>query len=294
MRSGRRILVVGGESRIGAALAAAHANNGDEVSITSRRRDLAAAAYLDLAKVPPRWAPPFGTDIAYVCAGITSIQHCEQQSEFSTRVNVRGTLEVCRALARANVFIVFFSTSLVFDGDRPGPTGATATSPRCLYGRQKASVEAALQEGGMPSAILRLTKVLTPSHPLLTAWTNTLSQGKTIAAFTDLRMAPITLDTVVSASLAVARRKAPGITHLSAARDISYFEAARHLAQCLGVDAALVQAASARQTLRSPGALQRHADLAMASDDPFSFHIRDPLHVIEACLGAEAPSVLHT
>jgi dTDP-4-dehydrorhamnose reductase len=289
----RRILVIGGESHLGSALAAAHQQRGDEVHVTTRRSPAGSVGYLDLAHVPVRWQPPVQTDIAYVCAGITSIQHCEERPEDTARVNVQGILDVCRALSRAGAFVVFFSTNLVFDGEIPHVTVETHPRPCCEYGRQKAAVEAALRDEAIPSVVIRLTKVIDRSHPLLKSWTAALQRNEPIAPFTDMTMAPITLECAVRASVAAAGRKSGGIVHLSAARDISYFEVAHHLAKCLGAPGELVRPNTARRTLPPDRFIPQHTTLAPSVHAPVHFTPPDPLLAIEACItGAAAPTIL--
>ena len=285
-----RILVIGGESHLGVAIGAAHARRGDHVTLTTRR--LAPAPrklFLDLGSLPERWTPPAQTTVAYLCAGITSIAQCEQQPKDTARINVHGTTQVCRILSRAGVFIVFFSTNLVFDGEIPGVNINAPTCPRCEYGRQKSAVEAALQSEDIPALVVRLTKVIQPSHDLLNAWSLALKRGEPIAPFSDMPMAPISLQSAVDASIAVADRKFRGIIHVSARRDITYLEAARHLALRLGVAEELIRPRSARDSLPSNGFIPRHTTLAASANAPIRFAPPEPLAAIDSYIAGVEP-----
>lgn len=279
MSTPRQVLVVGKESSLGAALIARLAARGDQVSATTRRRD-GDGLYLDLADSPATWQLPVGLTTAYVCAGITSIQDCETRSEETARINVQGPVELCRRLARSGVFSVVFSSNLVFDGELPRARTDDPVRPQCVYGRQKAALECALRQEGLPCAIVRLTKVLDPAQSLFGHWTELLLSGRPIEAFTDMMMAPVTLAHAVTASLAAGDRRQPGLTHVSAQADISYYQAARRLAERLLADVSLVRAVSA--TRRTPATVFVPKHTALAPSALSGSLQPDPLAAVDA------------
>ena len=291
MRTARRILVIGSESRLGAALAAAHTGLGDEVFVTTRRTPASDERFLDLGRVPAGWAPPPGTDLAYLCAGITSLQHCEERPEETSQVNVRGTLDLCRALARAGTFAVFFSTNLVFDGETPRVTVESCPSPRCAYGRQKAAVEAALRSEDIPASVIRLSKVIDRSNVLLNTWREALQSGRTIAPFRDMTMAPISQECALHAIMDAAECRFRGPMHLSAARDISYYEAAIQLAKRIGSSENLLCPTTARNSLTPDRFIPRNTTLAPSASPLLSFVPPEPGVAIDAFLDGSACAI---
>jgi dTDP-4-dehydrorhamnose reductase len=239
MAGARRILIVGGESKLGRALADAHRAGGDHVETTSRHPRAGQVA-LDLATVADDWCVPGEFDAAYLCAAVTSLHTCETDPRGAERINVEGTLAVARALQRRGVFVVFPSTNLVFDGTRPDIPPESVPSPRCEYGRQKMAVENALRSSSTPAAIVRLTKVIEPAHPLFTGWITELKRQQPVSVFTDYRAAPLALAEVVAALVAITTAQAAGLHHLSACADLSYVDIARHFAAELGASPHLV------------------------------------------------------
>ena len=134
------------------------------------------------------------------------------------------------------------------------------------YGRQKAEAEAALLApyaplaSGAPGAsggdvlVVRLTKVITPGD-LFDQWRKDLLAGKTIRPFSDMPVAPVSLEAAAAVLAELAATGASGIRHVSAPRDISYAEAARRLAERLGVSPDLVRP----QTVAESGIALEHA-----------------------------------
>jgi len=109
--------------------------------------------------------------------------------------------------------------------------------------------------------VVRLTKVISSDMALLTGWVQALRAGEAIRPFSDMTMAPVPLRFAVQALAGVAERRLPGITQVSAEQDITYEEAARHLAQRLGADPALVEPVRAEECSPHPEALPRHTTL---------------------------------
>lgn len=282
MAAPRHVLVVGGDSRLGAALGRLHVATGAMVSATTRRTAAGESIYLDLANLPHDWAPPTDTDVAYVCAGITSVQQCETEPEHTAQTNVHATLELCRRLKSAGVFVVLFSTNLVFDGEQPDVPAHAARKPQCAYGRQKASVEAALSEESIPALVVRLTKVVAPSDALLLSWLGSLSRGEQISAFADTVIAPISLACAVETTMATVEHRGEGVLQLSAATDVSYFAVAQHLARRLGAPEKLVRPTSAHAILGAHRFNPRHTTLAASAFPAAPFSRPDPLAAIDS------------
>lgn len=274
MAVGERILIVGGDSRIGRGLAARHLAAGDLVTRTLRRPAQAAGEItFELGR---RDATPLpGTyDIAYVCAAATGLAHCEAHPRETAAVNVAATFDLIRHLAARGTFVVFFSTNLVFDGTQPWVTPGATVNPRCEYGRQKAGVEALVLGYRLPAAVIRLTKVIDETDPLFRDWVGALRDGRAITPFSDKVMAPVSHDLTVSLAVTIARRRRAGLAQVSAASDISYAEAARFLVRRLGRPASLVQP---RPCPADAVSTPRFTSLAVAPDlfpggapDPFA------------------------
>ncbi|MEM7466137.1 MAG: sugar nucleotide-binding protein [Pseudomonadota bacterium] len=245
---GRRAFVVGGDSGVGSALAPALRGLGAQVMTTTRRKDVHSdnSFFVDLAQEPKSWELPESVDVSYLCAAITSIAQCEDDSPGTARINVDQTLTLAQSLIERGSKIVFISTSLVFAGDVPRVGADAQVVPQCEYGHQKARVEAALLNGDGSVAILRPSKILTDDFPLLVGWRDQLENGETISPFADLIMSPVSIRMVLGILCQIGASNAQGIYQISADQDVSYAEVATHISNLIGCDSALVKPTDSR------------------------------------------------
>lgn len=233
------ILIVGGDGLIGRALAERLTRDGKTVLRTTLLPE-PGAEVLDLSRDADRWTPPRPVSVAFLLAAVPSLEYCRTHPAESRAINVEGTLALAATLARQGALIVFPSSNLVFDGSTPLQRADAPLSPRTEYGHQKAEVEGRLRE--LPeTCVVRLTKVLGRSTPLLTQWAAALQAGQTIRPFADMPMAPVPLALVVEALVRIAAARLRGVVQISATDDITYEQAARHLADRLAAEPALVQ-----------------------------------------------------
>lgn len=238
-----RVLVVGADGLLGTAVAARLETAGTAVIRTSRRGSPGSIP-LDLAALPVQWSPPSGMAAAVLCASITSTDECRARPDDCRRVNVDGTCELGRRLTDAGARIVFLSTNMVFDGSTAF-TPATATRcPRTAYGRMKAEAEERLLALGEGTTVVRLTKVIGRSLPVIDRWRNSLARGEPIRPLTDLVIAPVPLDLAATVIAAAAREPLGPILQVSARADVSYADVAARLARRWGAPLDLVRPAS--------------------------------------------------
>jgi dTDP-4-dehydrorhamnose reductase len=276
-----RALVVGGDGRIARALIPKLAADGYEVVATSRRTSGDALA-VDLAEVARTGSVDLPEcDVAFVCAALSSYAACRIDESLARAVNVDAPAAIARALRGCRAQIVLLSTNGVFDGEKPfrsatdPPDGATA------YGRSKAAAESALRTIAPDLAVLRLTRVFVPGERLLADWAGRLRARAPVEAFADMVAAPVGVDHVVTALLAIARDRAHGIFQLSALREVSYVDIARHVAARVGAAPDLVRPVAAAARGIGPGEAPRHASLAC---DEFGIGPIDPFEVVDAVL----------
>jgi dTDP-4-dehydrorhamnose reductase len=210
---------------------------------TTRRRELVNenCLHLDLAEDLQAWRPPRPVDAAILCAGETRIQACKDNPAQTSKINVEGVLQIATNLQSQGAFVIYLSSSQVFDGSVPFRSPRDPCCPVTEYGRQKAEVERRLSGAGSPAAIVRLTKVLGPRTPIFATWAESLRRGRDIQAFSDMALSPVPLSCVVSILPLIAGRRLPGIFHVSGERDISYEAAARAGAAAMGADPGLVK-----------------------------------------------------
>lgn len=228
---------------LGYSLIASLRQDGAVALGTSRRED-SQYLHLDLneagagANLPP-------TDIVIITAAMTRIADCENNPEASRRINVSGPIALAKsAWQEHNAFVVFISSSAVFDGVDELPYPHTPTRPLNLYGAQKAETEATLAEtagDNFSLAIVRPTKVLAPSTPLLVEWEAALARGTVICPHAWRSMAPLSVGWTTRAIATIAANRAAGIWHLSASEDVSFADFAKQWAASRGFPPHLIQ-----------------------------------------------------
>jgi len=238
------VLVIGADGMLGMAVAARLEAAGVPVVRTSRR-GTAGSAPLDLAALPADWSPPAGVAAAVICAAVTSTDACRSKPDEARRVNVDAPVKLGRRIAAAGGRVVFPSTNLVFDGSVPGVPADAERCPRTAYGRTKAEAEEGLLGLGDAASVVRLTKVVGRTLPVIEGWRSTLSRGEVVRPFSDLPMAPVSLDLAAAVIAAAAREPLGAILQVSARADVTYADVARRLAARWGFPADLVQPVTA-------------------------------------------------
>ena len=250
---------------IGGRLLAALREAGRAVIGTSRRRPTPQGMIpLDLAAGDAPLPATLRGGIAFLCAGITRLDLCEQQPEATARINVGNTLRLAGRLAERGCRIVYPSTNLVLDGGRAFQRADAPYAPACAYGRQKMAVEQGIGALDADVAILRMTKILPPTPALLAGWVRTMRAGQPIRPLRDLVMAPIPLETLIDVLLRLGTAPGRGLYQVSGDRDLAYSDVAQALARRFGCDPALVQPATARELGLVLNAAPRHTTLDCA------------------------------
>jgi dTDP-4-dehydrorhamnose reductase len=275
-------LILGGDGLLGSALHRHWKNLGREVVITTRTNSAErnTAIKLDLSQTPNAWPSLPQCRVAVLCAAITSLEICRSRPTETRQVNVVHTLELARHLVRRGIFVVFISSNLVFDGNKPFRKLNEPPSPQTEYGRQKTETENGLKELKGETAVIRLTKVVHPNLPLLCSWRESLRQGQAIHPFTDFVCSPIGLLPTVRAIAKVAEGRLSGVWHLSGNDDITYAAIGRLVAEYNKFDPSLVQPAFSRDRAHLEHQPAHSTLDASRAREDLGFEILDPATAI--------------
>lgn len=260
MKQSLRSLVIGADSMLGTALALALEAAGYVVLTTSRQGRTGTTA-LDLSEKPSSWHIPSDIDVAFICAGITSVVQCRTTPELAWAVNVRGTAHLATRLVDEGAFVVFPSSNRVFDGAIGFQAADAPTCPVTEYGRTKAVAEELLLGLGSRTAVVRLTKILGGNASLVTRWSECLLQGKVIHPYADMVMAPVSATYVAGALVRVATIRLAGISQLSGDKDVTFEQVAKRLCTLLDAHQSLVQPVNCREQPDCVDHVPRHTTL---------------------------------
>jgi dTDP-4-dehydrorhamnose reductase len=236
------VFIIGADGLIGSRLVErAEKNRARWVGTSRKNEDRKNILTLDLRNSDEIQNLTIRPQITYLCAAETDLRKCQNHPAETRALNVERTVQAARHLAEAGSAIVFLSTNLVFDGNRPEVPADAEPNPVTEYGRQKAEVEKILLNELDRVAIVRLTKVVHADFPLFQEWLATLKTGNPIRPFSNMMFSPIDIDVVAGELWALSQSFEKGIFQLSGDADISYAAAASLLAQSCALDAGLVK-----------------------------------------------------
>lgn len=249
------ILVLGGGGSIGSVLCRHFRDRGDVNLVSAGRKTVHAPGHCVFDALDDRsWKSlPVEPSVVFFCFGATSIATCQAEAARTRTLNVDAPFKLAQRLADQGAHLVFFSTSLVFDGRHPGARPCDPRRPGSEYARQKVEIENRLRELAECSTILRATKFQGSLAPLITDWAARLRSNQPVEPFYDRRIAPFDDELLMSAVDAVIGRGALGIYHLSGEADFSYHQLAVWVARSTDADTELIQPVSAREKLGELG-----------------------------------------
>ena len=243
-------LVIGADGMIGRSLADRLTEMGERVLTTTRRSEDISnqKIFLDLSNDVTEVNLPDNISVVYLCAAVTGMDACRKNPSHSETVNVHNAVLLAEKLLAGNAFVIFLSTSSVYDGSIAYRKAESAPCPLTEYGRQKAETERQLLGLGDNVSVVRLTKVVESSMHLFGAWIQSLNEGKVVRPFSDMAVSPVPLHIVVNVLYRVAKYRLPGIIQVSGERDVTYAEIAFRIAQRMGVDNSLVQPVRSKES----------------------------------------------
>jgi dTDP-4-dehydrorhamnose reductase len=237
------VLVIGADGQVGSALFNNLSQGGCPVIGTTRHPERAKNnhVFLDLERPQTSWEElPKAASFAVISAAITSLDICEKEPERTERVNIAGPVDLARMLMENGCFVLFLSTTGVFDFKKPFRKHDEPTCPTTAYGRQKAKAEEKILSMEGKAAVLRLTKVMGEEMPLLKAWRAKLVAGQSIAAFSDTTISPIGMMFTVDLIKKILSSRMSGVFHASGDADIPYSHFAEKLVDAMGADRRLI------------------------------------------------------
>ena len=197
--------------------------------------------FLDLGLPFREWPDLPSVDAAVICAGVASIAECEADPDDTAVVNLHAPVELARRLCERGSFVLFLSSTGVFDCQKPFRCREDPPCPVTNYGRQKAEVEDKILALDGKTAVLRLTKIMGLDMPLLNTWCSDLASGREITAYQDAFIAPITAAFAARMIYKVVGGGAEGVFHASGDEDIPYTVLAEQLVRAMGADVSLVK-----------------------------------------------------
>ncbi len=240
------ILVIGGDSQVGQAMLS-FLNEKNYRAIGTTRKKNTAQIYFDLTDSNYSIFENINVSAVIICASITSFEECQKNIKATRDTNVVGMIRLLDYLSGKGVYIVYMSSSAVFNGKSKNLSEYDLVCPNTVYGSQKAEVEEfILQSTTLRSnvAIVRPTKIITFENKFFYESVLSLKNSKSISMFTDYLLSPISMRYIQTSLFQLLGLKIPGIFHLSGVEDISYFSLFKKISEAIGIDPAQVSPSS--------------------------------------------------
>jgi dTDP-4-dehydrorhamnose reductase len=243
----KSFLVVGGDSFLGIRLISHLKQKGHKVTATTRRKDTLSSdrIFLDI-RDPGNFPIPESVECVFIVAGVTNYGQCETDPE-AWSVNVESIPYLASQFLKTGIFVFFVSTNSVFGGGHPWPGEDDPHYPTIAYSRQKSASEDAIRNQAKELgclgqlAIVRLTKIVAASTLPFPQWLKEWENNQVVTPFTDLIFSPISLGYVAKSLGILGETPLAGNFHLSGAKNISYFDFAKALADQFDVPDSLLE-----------------------------------------------------
>jgi len=236
------ILVLGSSGLVGNSLVKKYASQNITVLGASRSARL-GELHFDLFEGEVQEVIRLAASEVFFCAAVTDINYCERCPDEARLVNVSRTLELIEQLVDNGAFVVWLSSSAVFNGQIKYVDETSYYTPNTYYGHLKMEVEKAILSNSRLAdkvAIVRISKIISIHHGVFVDFVRNLKALNTVEAFVDLWLSPVSLEFVCRGLRQIAEERIPGIFHLSGEKELSYSEFVLSLANYLKVPNNLV------------------------------------------------------
>jgi dTDP-4-dehydrorhamnose reductase len=246
-----RILITGASGQLGAylieslgrtdheILAASGSEIGQRSGVPLRPIDLTDPRSLN--SLLEDWQP----DAILHAAALSATEAVRLDPERAKAINIDATSQMADWASRHSRRLVFTSTDLVFDGNRPWNREADPAQPLLAYGRTKLAAEASVLgcSGGIVARICLLygpSKCGRPSF--FDRAIEAIRQGQPQSFFEDEFRTPLDLSTAAKILIRLVESDLAGLYHVAGLERVSRFELMRRSVEALGLDVSLVRA----------------------------------------------------
>ncbi|VAX19763.1 dTDP-4-dehydrorhamnose reductase [hydrothermal vent metagenome] len=150
-------------------------------------------------------------------AAIADPDTCEKNKELAKLVNVQGAENIAKACANTGVYLIHYSTDLVFDGQKGMYTEEDPVNPLNLYAKTKADSEKVVLSANPLTAVLRTAIVYGKGSGKRQNFSEyaiaQIRNGKGLKLFTDQYRSFLYVEDETSAISALIESSVTGIYH---------------------------------------------------------------------------------
>jgi dTDP-4-dehydrorhamnose reductase len=225
-----KVLLLGATGLLGKALVPEW--HGDEVvGLGSREVDLRDPGRVREVVTAAR------PDWIVLAAAYTNVDACESNRELAFAVNRDGAVHVAGAARDVGARLLFVSSDYVFDGRKTSPYEVDdARNPQSVYGHTKAEAEVKLLEILPACCIARTSWLFGRGGKCFPDTILKLAAARSsLDVVDDQRGCPTYSIDLARAIIALCRKNAAGIVHVTNAGNCSWFEFAREIVHRFGL-----------------------------------------------------------
>jgi len=187
------------------------------------------------------------------CAALSRSPVCQGDPDLAWRTNVEVTKHL--AALSSDIPLIFFSSDLVFDGNKGNYTENDPVNPLSVYAETKAAAERLILENPKHTVVrTSLNGGTSPAgdrgfnEELRQAW----QAGKTLSLFTDEFRSPIPAIVAARGVWELAGKNQPGLYHLAGAERLSRWQIGKLIASRWPQLSPRLEAASAKDYSGAP------------------------------------------
>jgi dTDP-4-dehydrorhamnose reductase len=189
-------------------------------------------------------------DIIVNTAGLTNVDHCENNRELAHELNVTITKNLALAAKFINAQFVHISTDHLFDGKKKIFSETDEVRPVNVYGETKLAGERECLKIN-PEALVVRTNFFGKSHSSKKSFSDwlyaELSQGNKISMYTDVFYTPIYATNLIRYVHITLDKRLNGVINIAGVDRLSKFEFGYQFAKYFNLDTTLIQAISVDQ-----------------------------------------------
>ena len=234
----KKILIIGGDSRLGKVLRSELKKKNIYYEFTSRRNR--SKNFLNLTNIKNFKINKKFTD-CIILAGVTNYNLCENNKTYSRHINCKNVSEICKKVLKAKVFLCYVSTNTVINSKKIKPHEKTKPNANFEYAKQKLFVEKKILKYAKKNklqnllSILRLTKNVSNDTEPFKSWIHNIKNNNKIPAFDDLYFSPILFESSAKALIKIIKKQKNGIFHLSNELNLNYYQFAKKMFRFLNI-----------------------------------------------------------
>ena len=259
----RKVLITGAGGFVGSCLRRHLRRARFEFVLTDRDPASPAVHSLDLEDPTPTRAllDRERPDVIVHLAGNKDVFFLEDNPDFSSRVNVDLTRQLCELVADRNIHFIYLSTDYVFDGRSGSFDERSEPDPQTIYGRDKLAAERCVRERLPVTTVLRSAGIFGYQGDFVDRVRRTIAGGERFPAFVNLWNSPTFAGDLFEMLRISIDRRVTGTLHACGSESVSRFVFAQRIAEAFGLDIDLV-AESRKDDIRPD-------DLSLSGEDAY-------------------------